>query len=118
MTVYDSPNDSRQPARRSARFRLAGVTVLVAGIISAGIVYWLGTRSANLSDDPSMLGFNKREERQMGILYGKMGTLIEDWKDDLRQPRNQAALIVGGSLVVAAGCFYFARLTDSEEPTD
>jgi hypothetical protein len=78
------------------------------------MVYW--TRSPDLSDDPSMLGFNKREERQMGLLYGKMGTLIMDWSEDLKQPGTQATLIAGFSLVVAAGCFYFARLlTDDDE---
>ncbi len=114
----NSQNHLLRPARRRARLRLAGTSVLLAGLAGAATVYWLGTRSPDLSDDPSMLGFNKREERQMGLLYGKMGTLIEDWKDDLRQPGNQAALIAGFAVVIAAGCFYFARLLDDENRTD
>ena len=116
MTANDKAPGPNLSSRRSAQLRLIAIIVLTLGISSAGIVYWV--RSPDLSDDPSMLGFNKREERQMGLLYGKMGTLIEDWKDDLRQPGNQAALIAGFAVVIAAGCFYFARLLDDENRTD
>jgi len=94
---------------------MIGIAVLLAGLGGAGFVWW--TRSPDLSDDPSMLGFNKREERQMGLLYGKMGMLIEDWSDDLKQPGTQIILIVGFSVVVAAGCFHFARLLANDDET-
>ena len=102
-------SSSRQQARR---LRIIAVIVLLLGIAGAGMVYWLGTRSADLSDDSSMLGYNKPEERQMAILYGKGGELIEDWSNDLKQPGTQAIIIVVASALVAAGCFYFARLLD------
>ncbi len=118
MIVDNPQSGSSRSSKRSAQFRLIGASVLLAGLAGAGMVYWLGTRFPDLSDDPSMLGFNKREERQMGLMYGKMGTLIEDWKDDLKRPGNQAALIAGFAVVVAAGCFYFARLLGDENRTD
>jgi flagellar basal body-associated protein FliL len=96
---------------------MMGVIVLVFGIAGAGVVYWLGTRSANLNDDLSMVGFNRAEQRQMGQLYGKMGLLIEEWSDDLKQPRTQAILIMAVSVLIAAGCFYFARLSDNNDET-
>ena len=71
-----------------------------------------GNRSADLSDDLSMVGYNKSEERQMEILYGKQGELIEDWSNDLEQPGTQAILIIAAVALVAGGCFYFARLQD------
>jgi hypothetical protein len=92
---------------------LTGVIVLLAGLAGAGIVY--GTRSPDLSDDLSMLRFNRAEQRQMGMLYGKMGTLIEDWSDDLKQPGTQAILIAGVSALIAGACFYFARLLDHDD---
>jgi hypothetical protein len=46
----------------------------------------------------------------MGMLYGKMGPVIEEWFDDLKQPGTQAEIIVVVSILVAACCFYFARL--------
>ena len=118
MTVNNSQNGPVRAARRRARLRLLGASVLLAGLAGAGLVYWLGTRSPDLSDDLSMVGYNRAERRQMGQLYGKMGTFIEDWSDDLKRPGNQAALIAGFAIVVATGCFYFARLLGDENRTD
>jgi hypothetical protein len=91
---------------------MAGVIVLVLGIASAGIIYWMGTRSPDLSDDISMAGYNKPQELQMEKLYGKSGELIEDWSNDLKQPGTQAVIILVASALVTGGCFYFARLLD------
>ncbi len=96
---------------------MIGVIVLVLGIAAAGIVYWLGMRAPDLSNDLSMLGFNRAETRQMGQLYGKSGLLIEQWTEDLKQPGTQAIIIVIFSTVIAAGCFYFARLLDDDGET-
>ena len=96
---------------------MIGVIVLVMGIGGAGILYWLRTRSPDLSDDPSMLGFNRAETRQMGQLYGKQGLLIEEWSEDLKQPGTQAVIIVVFATLIAAGCFYFARLLDYDDET-
>jgi hypothetical protein len=103
--------------RRARRLRTVGVIVLIAGIVSAGAVYWLETRAADMSGDPSMVGFDKAEQRQMGILYGKQGQLIEDWTNDLKQPGTQAGIIAAVSILTAAGCFYFARLWDFDDET-
>jgi len=108
----DQPQNDPQPPRPGSRLRRAGFVILIAGLLAAGTVYWMGTRSPNLMDDASMVGFNRARERQMGLLYGKMGNLINDWADDLKQPENQAGLIVIGSILLAAGCFHFARLSD------
>jgi len=91
--------------------------VLVLGLAGAGVVYWLGTRSPDVSDDLSMLGYNKAQTRQMEQLYGKSGLLIEEWTDDLKQPGTQAVIIAAVSTLIAAGCFYFARLLVNEEET-
>lgn len=103
--------------RRARRLRLTGVTVLLAGIGGAGVVYWLGTRSANAVDDLSMVGYNKPEDRQMAMLYGKQGELIENWSNDLKQPDTQAFIIAAASILIASGCLYFARLSDRDDET-
>ena len=97
--------------RHQKRLKAIGIIVLLLGIGSAGFVYWLGTRTPDLSDDLSMVGYNRAESRQMGQLFGKMGLLIEDWSNDLKQPGTQAEIIVAISILVAAGCFYIARLS-------
>jgi hypothetical protein len=107
----ESVSTSKRPPRQ---LKIIGIIVLLLGIIGAGIIYWLGTRSADLSDDPSMAGYDKPEERQMAILYGKQGELIEDWSNDLKQPGTQAVIFVAVTALVAGVCFYFARLTDDD----
>jgi flagellar basal body-associated protein FliL len=97
---------------------MIGIIVLVLGIGGAGVVYWLGTRSPDVSDDLSMLGYNKAQMRQMGMLYGKMGPVIEEWFDDLKQPGTQAEIIVVISVLIAAGCFYFAPWLNHDDKTD
>jgi hypothetical protein len=96
---------------------MIGVIVLALGIAAASVVYWIGTRSPDLSNDLSMLGFNRAETRQMGQLYGKSGLLIEQWSEDLKQPGTQAVIIVIFSTVITAGCLYFARLLDVDDET-
>ena len=68
-----------------------------------------------MSNDLSMVGFNRAEMRQMGQLYGKSGLLIEEWSNDLKQPGTQAVIIVAFSALVAAGCFHFSRLLDDDD---
>lgn len=100
--------------RRARRCRIIAAAVLLLGLAGAGGVYWLGTRTANLPDDISMAGYYKAETRQMGMLYGKQGLLIEDLKNNLQQPGTQAILILAAAAIVAAGGFYFARMLDEE----
>jgi len=116
MSVNDkTPGPVSPSKRRARRFRITGIIVLMLGIVSAGIVYWIGMRSADLSDDPSMVGYDRAETQQMGILYGKSGELTENWSNDLKQPGTQAIIITVASALVAAGCFYFARLSDNDD---
>jgi hypothetical protein len=105
------PSHSR---KLCARLKWAGRIILALGIGSAGLVYWIGTRNADMSNDPSMLGFNRSEQQQMGQLYGSSGQMM----DDLKQPGTQAVLILIFSGLAAGGCFYFARLAafDAEPP--
>jgi hypothetical protein len=112
--MSDGKNSLDSPSGRAARLKMIGIIVLVLGLVGAGVVYWMGTRSPDVSDDLSMLGYNKAQTRQMGMLYGKMGPVIEEWFDDLKQPGTQAEIIVVASIVVAAGCFYFARLLEHD----
>jgi hypothetical protein len=117
MAANDKPcSPGKSSWRRASRLRWVGFIVLVAGIAAAGLVYWLGTRSPDLSSNLSMLGFNRAEQRQMGQLYGKSGLLIEKWADDLKKPGTKAILIAAFSALMFAGCFYFARLLDMDDP--
>ena len=61
-----------------------------------------------------MAAFHRPEERQMAILYGKQGRLIEDLDRTLARPGTQAILLAMAALTVAAGCFYLARIAEEE----
>jgi hypothetical protein len=115
MTANNKPSGTPSSPRRSVQLKMIGIVVLALGIGGAGMVYWLGTRSPDVMDDLSMVGFNQARTRQMGMLYGKMGLVIEEWFDDLKQPGTQAIIIAVASTLMAAGCFYFARLLDPDE---
>jgi hypothetical protein len=65
-------------ARHSARVRKLGASVLVTGFIAAAIVYWIGARPRDFGDDAATVGFYKPEARQMGMLYGQMGVMMDD----------------------------------------
>ena len=96
--------------RLAKRLRKIGATVLLFGALCAAFVYWHGRAATNLGDDPSMGGFNKANQRQMEVMYGKMGMVTEDLVQQLKRPATQSAIIAIGSVLVAVGCFYFARL--------
>ena len=101
--------------RFRARFRAAGVLVLVLGISGAGLLYWIRTRSPDPADDPLLAGYAKPEMRQMEILYGKMGQISMDLMADLKRPAVQAIVIAVASIAVALACFFVAdRWTDGE----
>jgi hypothetical protein len=88
---------------------VAGTLVLLLGLGGAGVVYWQGTRAGGAPEDESMIGYSKIETRQMEMMYGKLGLLMENLKEDLQQPANQAFLIAAAAAALAGGCFYLAR---------
>jgi hypothetical protein len=102
--------------RNRSRLRNAGVIVFALGIIVAGSWYWARTRSPDLSDDAAMLQFSKPQRRQMGLLYGPMGNLIEDLSADAKRPGVQAIVIAGVSAAIAGVCFLFGRPVEDSDP--
>jgi uncharacterized protein HemX len=103
------------PAATSAKLRLAGIIILVAGMVGAGLVYWIGQRAENFADDPAMAGYNKQQNEQMERLYGKSGELMDDLSNSLKQPATQAGLILGTSIVVSLICFRLAQPVTNKE---
>ncbi|HLX94742.1 MAG TPA: hypothetical protein VKU37_03270 [Verrucomicrobiae bacterium] len=115
MSVNDQTAGPTPPRPPSGRLRMIGIIVLLLGLAGAGAVYWIGTHSGEPNEDELLPGNARAESHQMGLLYGRMGIMISQWSDDLKQPGTQAILMAGASLLVAAGCFYFARLSDDNE---
>jgi hypothetical protein len=98
---------------------MIGVLVLLLGLGGAGVVYWTGSPPEDLSADPATARAYKTEARDIEINFGKMGLILNDWMADLERPGTQAAIIALVSILVASGCFWFARwLERGGEPDD
>ena len=111
MTASDEVIESNSCGRRRARrLRIVAAVVLLLGIFGADGVYWLGMRSAQTYDDPTLMVNEKAQARKEEILYGKQSVLIDRWMEELKQPGTQAMIIVAATALVAGGCFYFAHL--------
>ena len=100
---------SNSTLKHRARFRTAGILVLVLGIGSACALYWIRTHNRDWTDDPMMAGYSKPEIRQMEIMYGRMGEMTSDFMNDLKRPGTQAILIAAISILIALGCFFLAN---------
>lgn len=83
--------------------------MLSVGIVSAGLVYWIGNRSQDARLDQYQEAQARAESRQMQMLYGTSGGLMEDFLNALKRPGNQALGISVITVVIAAGCFYLGR---------
>ena len=101
--------------KRGICLRVFGVVVLLVGLVVAGAVYEIRTHAGDRTEDQLRAASARAESRQMEILYGKMGLLTHEWFEDLKQPGTQACLIAGASILVAAGCFYAARLLGEDD---
>jgi hypothetical protein len=98
--------------RRAQLFRIAAVVFLLLGVAGVGIVYWRGKRSVDLSDDTSMMGYDKGQARQLQMYYGNQGLVLNQLIDALKRPNTQAAIIVVAAGLLAAGCFHVAHLLE------
>jgi hypothetical protein len=84
---------------------------LVLGLMTAGLVWWRGTRP----EDDLALGDDKVATRQVEVLYGRSGLMLADWQEDLKQPGTQALLIAAAAGLIAAGCFYVAHWSEYDD---
>src|ERR1700722_13908142 len=97
-----------------AKFRTAGVIILLIGLVSAGLVYWLSTPAEVLPDELTTPENNKKAARSIETDFGKMGDFSYALGEDLKDPLNRAAIVAIASILVAAGCFYIAHLQDRD----
>jgi len=101
--------------REKARLRLIGLVALAIGIVTAGLVYWLGIRTDNAGVDQYQDAVAHSESRQMQLLYGTSGGIVDDLMNALKKPRNLALLVLAIGGIIAAGCFYLGRPLPEED---
>lgn len=121
MTLVAFPSrrskpDSAPPPGR--RMRRAGALVLVVGLLSAGVLYWIETRNTVPGVEELIPGYSRAASRQMGIFYGHAGEVMWEWRRWMAQPANQALIVVAVSAVVALACFRVAWLDEERARED
>lgn len=99
-------------ATRGARLRLTGTLVLVCGVVSACVFYWIQIRSAAPALDESAGGYARSQQHQIGLMMGTLGVVMAKWMDAFAQPGVQALLIAASAALVAGLCFRVAFLMD------
>ena len=102
------------------RFRLAGVSVLVAGLLVAVMI---ARRAADEGgSDADALGDSKRYDYAMERIGGKSNAVaseFREWFDSLWHGRKLARTVVVLSVGGSIGCFILAHLlTDPSQPDD
>ncbi len=113
--MSDTAPVSISPARQRAKWlRLIGFGVLLLGMIGATEVYRQGLLASDWMEDPSMVGYNRAESRQMGLLFGRQGAMLMEFNETLQNPRTQAIIILVVAVLLAGGCWYFAHLLDRD----
>ena len=115
MSANQQPSDAPPSRNKTQRLRVVGSIVLLLGLTTAGAVYGIRTHAGSPAEDELSAENARAQSRQMGILYGRMGVLTQELFEDLGQPGIQACLIAAASILVAAGCFYVARLSDEDD---
>ena len=105
----EQPIDPTALNREKTRLRLIGIIALAVALVTAGLVYWLGTRAENAGVDQYRDAVTRSESRQMQMLYGTSGGVLDDILNGLKHPGNQAILILAIGGIIAAGCFYLGR---------
>jgi uncharacterized protein YjeT (DUF2065 family) len=109
-----TPKPGRKPAAPGQRLRRAGTIVLAIGLLSAGALYWLETRNQQPGIEDLIPGYSRNASRQMGIFYGHAGELMWEWRQWFARPENQACLVAGLAIVIAAICYRVAWLDDEK----
>jgi hypothetical protein len=109
------PVTTPSPAERRRRLRRAGWLVLAAGLLGAGLIYWIQTRHAEPSIDDLLPGSMLARRRQVGILYGTIGLMGLEWREGLTRPDTQAVLVFVACALIALACF---RLADADATHD
>jgi hypothetical protein len=110
---------TRSPQARqklAARLKVAGIAILLSGLVVAPIHYWRQTRVAEDNLGDLLPGYNKSMKREMRVQQGTFGIVLMQWSEALDRPITQVLLIVVGAGLLARFCYFAAaRALDDED---
>ena len=98
---------------RRARLNALGILILVMGIGTGSLLYWLAGRSDMSSDDDVLAEQqqSKAYQAQMERNVGAVGALLAGWSDTLAEfgePKGIAVTTMVVSCAAAGGSFWVA----------
>ena len=102
-------------------FFILGFVILLAGYVSAGLVWRAQDRlDASLpANAPLALADSRKETQQLEMIEGKTGLMFDRWTNSLTglfHGRNLAKTLVVLSSAAAIGCFIFGSLRPVRRP--
>jgi hypothetical protein len=116
MAANNEPTTPVSSGKKRARqLRIIGFVILLLGVVGGGVTYRMTPSPVDLSDDVATANTSKKVQRDIELQVGKMGLFTSELMDDLEDPATRAEIIIGMAILVAAGCFYFARLFDYDD---
>jgi len=87
----------------------------VAGLLAAGGLYFLETRSAEIPEEQLLAGYVRQRHHDMGVLYGRGGRDLMNALESANSPAGHAVLMIGAGAIGAWICFYRAALVEDDE---
>ncbi len=112
MSADETPDRSVRDRILQKRFRLAGVIILVGGLLAAVMISRWAVSDAG-SSDSDILGDSKRYDYAMERIGGKSNAVaseFREWFVGLWQGRKLARTVVVLSVGGSLGCFLVAHL--------
>ena len=114
------PGSSPKPG---AALNRLGVVVLLLGLTSACLVFWIGQRriagqsksgatttaEGGWQDSTLSIKDSKKASHDVELYYGKLGFLVVKLSDWWERPESKAVILAAASTLIAAGCFFAAR---------
>lgn len=113
-----------RPSREQSVLNTIGVIVLGLGLAAGSVVLVRGTPTSQAvsnspgewQDNTLSIQDSKASSRDVEMYDGKLGLLVVKLSDAFHQPESLAAIIVGGSTLLALGCFYVSRRLPPDPP--
>ena len=105
----DTPMEHRPPRRPLVHY--AGVAVLVAGLVSAALIYAFATDDAD-AEAAAEISSSRAYQHNLELMGGKfalLSTEFDDWFASLWRGRPLAYTVAVLSIAVAGVCFWVAQ---------
>ena len=111
LTAVMSENqiDLRRSQTPAAKLRRIGLIVLVAGLVTGGLIYLLAPEPNAPENDAALTGYYDKQELVRQQMYGKPTVFVLSALENLKHLRTYSGIFIAGAVVVSFICFYLAR---------